>query len=194
MFQDLDATLAALLDDPAAPPALRAADISFATPDKDFRPPQPTVNLFLHALHENLDLRDQSPLVERTTGGGFVHRRPPLRVDCSYLVTVWSALAGGLKAEEEHRLLGLALLWLSGFPVIEERHLRGGLTHPPQLHAVPAQWGRAEDGTGSGQFWTALGVPPRPALTLVVTVDALLAEEPDVYPPTKEVQVKTRLR
>ena len=51
-------------------------------------------------------------------------RAPPLRVDCGYLVTAWSPKAGGLKAQEEHRLLGLALLWLSRFPVLEEPFLQ----------------------------------------------------------------------
>jgi hypothetical protein len=47
MLHDLDATLRAVLTDPAAPADIRTAEISFETPDKDFRPAQPTVNLFL---------------------------------------------------------------------------------------------------------------------------------------------------
>ena len=41
MFQDLDTTLEAMLDDAAAPTDLRNADVSFDTPDKDYKPAHP---------------------------------------------------------------------------------------------------------------------------------------------------------
>lgn len=122
MFQDLDATLRTMLEDAAAPAEVRGADVSFDTPDKDFKPAHATVNLFLYDVQENRTLRDNVPLMERV-GGGYVSRQPPLRVDCTYLTTTWSSKAGGLKAEEEHRLLGLVLLWFSRFGVIEDRFL-----------------------------------------------------------------------
>src|SRR5918997_482152 len=113
MFQDLDATLRALLGDPAAPGDVRAADVSFDTPDKDFTPSQATVNLFLHEILENRGLRDPAPFYEAGADGEVMSRAAPLRVDCSYLATAWSAGSGALKPEEEHRLLGLSMLWLS---------------------------------------------------------------------------------
>src|SRR3954467_11434440 len=126
MFQDLDATFKALLDDAAGPPEVQAADVSFDTPDRDYQPGQATVNLFLHEVTENRELRDEARVVERI-GDTYTSRLPSLRVDCTYLITAWSAQAGGLKAVEEHRLLGLALQWLSRFPVLDDRFLRGAL-------------------------------------------------------------------
>ncbi|MCQ9181332.1 DUF4255 domain-containing protein [Streptomyces sp. IBSBF 2953] len=189
MFQDLDATLKAMLTDPAAPPEVRAADVSFDTPDRTFTPTQATVDLFLHDVQENRDLRDQTPLVERTEDG-YVSRHRPLRVDCTYLVTVWSTQSAGLKAAEEHRLLGLVLLWLSRFEVIDTRFLRGDLTMPPQLHPLTASVAQMKEGQGMGQFWTALGVPPRPAFSLTVTVGLQAFDETEPHAAVKTVEVR----
>lgn len=169
MFNDLDATLKAMLDDAAAPADLRAADVSFDTPDKDFKPAQATVNLFLHEVIENRALRDEARVMERV-GNGYTARLPSLRVDCTYLVTAWSAQAGGLKAAEEHRLLGLALQWLSRFPVLDDRFLRGALKTPPQPYPLSTVVAQAQEGRSNGEFWTALGVPPRPAFPVTATI------------------------
>jgi hypothetical protein len=58
MLHDLDASLRRLLGDADAPAELRAADVSFVTPYRDYAPSQPTVNLFLHQVHEHAELRD----------------------------------------------------------------------------------------------------------------------------------------
>jgi len=192
MFQDLDSTLKAMLADAAAPPEVRAADVSFDTPDKDFSPTQTTVNLFLHDVQENRALRDTAPLLDRTDSQ-YVSRRPPLRVDCTYLVTVWSTQTGGLKAAEEHRLLGLVLLWLSRFEVIDDRFLQGGLTIPPQLYPLPATVAQQKEGQGMGQFWTALGVAPRPAFSLTVTIGLQPFDETVPYPAVQGVDVAPAL-
>ncbi|MFD6184563.1 Pvc16 family protein [Streptomyces goshikiensis] len=190
MFQDLDATLKALLGDSLAPEELRAADVSFVTPDKDFKPAQDTVNLFLHDVQENRTLRSQAPLVDRAAAGdGYTSRRPPMRVDCTYLATAWSHKTGGVKAEDEHRLLGQLLLWLGRFPVIDERFLQGGVAQPAQLHPLPASVGQPRDSAGMGQFWTALGVAPRPALALTVTLGLASPEPPQQLPPVRDVRL-----
>lgn len=189
MLQDLDATLRAMLDDDGAPEGVRAADVSFVTPDKDFKPAQDTVNLFLHDVQDNRVLRDQSPLLERGDDG-FVRRRPPLRVDCTYLATVWSHKTGAVRTEQEHQLLGELLGWLSRFPVLDERFLRGQLVRQPSLYPVPACVGRPKEGTGTSQFWTALGVAPRPALSFTVTLALESAEPAEPFPPVREVKIE----
>ena len=81
-------------------------------------------------------------MVERN-GDVYASRPPPLRVDCTYLTTAWSSKPAALKVEEEHRLLGLALPWLSRFPVIEDRFLQGKLQEPaPALPAARRSWPR----------------------------------------------------
>ncbi len=190
MFQDLDATLRNILRDPAAPAEVRAADVSFDTPDKDFTPTHATISLFLYEVGENRALRDDTPLTERINGT-YVSRRPPLRVDCTYLVTTWSARTGGQKVEEEHQLLGLALLWLSRFPEVETRFLHGSLVDPPQLYPLPATVARTSEGQGMGHFWSALGVAPRPAFSLAVTVGLQVSDRVDEYAPVQAIQLET---
>lgn len=58
MYQDLDKTLNNLLNDATAaaiPAELLAADVSFQTPDKNYKPttPDTAVNLFLYEVKEN---------------------------------------------------------------------------------------------------------------------------------------------
>ena len=174
MFRDLDETLRTMLDDPATPNELRNADISFEPPDRNFTPSQATVNLFLYDVRENRVLRDPVPVIERV-GGLFVRRTPPLRVDCSYLITTWTTGTGAARVAEEHRLLSQALLWLSRFPIIPDQFLQGSLVNPPFPH--PTMVAQTNDGKNMGEFWTALEQPPRPSFNLVVTIAMDLAIE-----------------
>src|SRR2546425_5463537 len=109
MFQDLDSTLEAILNDPAMKTSLLDlfnAVETFVTPEKTFAPGQATVNLFLYEVKENHELRNPEPITERV-GTTFIQRPPPLRVDCCYLVTTWAdqSLAPAVRVVDEHRLL-----------------------------------------------------------------------------------------
>jgi Pvc16 N-terminal domain/Carboxypeptidase regulatory-like domain len=171
MFQDLDSTLTALLNDATMPPslaALRNADKSFVTPDKNFTAAQPTVNLFLYEVRENRNLRTNDPVIQRV-GNTFTQVPPPLRVDCCYLVTTWSAQSGAVGVAEAHGLLAQALLWLSRFPIIPALSLQGSLVG--QDYAPPTLVAQAEGQKNIGEFWFALGIPPRPAFHLTVTIE-----------------------
>ena len=190
MFDDLDATLRALLDDAAAPAELRQADVSFATPGRDYAPALPTVNLFLRDIRENVELHDPVPeLVEQA--GGFVLRPPPLRVACSYLVTTWAdpSQAAAAQVLAEHQLLGQALIWLRQFPVLPASYLQGSLAGqeiPPPV--VVARPGAGAD-TGDYWTWSALGIAPRPSLNLSVTISMELAPAADLGPAVLTSQV-----
>ncbi|MGV9385763.1 Pvc16 family protein [Nonomuraea sp. NPDC003707] len=190
MFQDLDATLKALLLDPAAPEFLRDADVSFDTPDKDYKPAQATVNLFLHEVTENRTLRDEARVLERA-GSSYRARLPSLRVDCTYLTTAWSSRTAGMRAAEEHRLLGLALVWLSRFPVIDERFLQGTLQAPSQPYPLPTVVAQTREGQAMGHFWSALGVPPRPAFSLTVTITVDPFDQVEEFAAVQGAQLRT---
>jgi len=178
MFQDIDETLKKILDDPAmvAPPMtpplteLRGADKSFVTPDRNFPPTlsQATVNLFLYDVKENRDLRDPTPILEKV-GTSFIRRPPPLRMDCSYIVTTWSSATGAAKVAEEHHLLAQALLWLSRFPTIPPAKLQG-TSLENQLYPPPMTVAQVDPNKNAGEFWDALAIPPRPAFYLTVTI------------------------
>ena len=198
MFRDLDDTLKRILDDPAMDPPLTAllnADVSFVTPDKNFTPVQPTVNLFLYEVVENRELRDPVPITE-IVGGVVVRRPPPLRVDCKYLVTAWSNLLDAARVAQEHRLLAQALQWLSRFPTIP-------MTNPPgyavgsligQPFPPPTLVAQMSGDKNTAEFWSALGTPPRPAFYIIATVAMDLRIQVAEGPPvvTKEMRINER--
>jgi hypothetical protein len=190
VFQDLDATIKAVLQDASAPAEVRGADVTFETPEKSYAPAQATLNLFLHDVQENRVLRQEAAVLDRVANK-YVSHRPPLRVDCTYLVTAWSVKTGGFKAAEEHGLLGLALLWLSGFLIIDEPYLQGSLGLPGRSGPLPAVVAQTREGQSMGEFWTALGIAPRPAFSLTVTIAMQPFTAPQEFVPVEGVQVRS---
>jgi hypothetical protein len=186
MIDLLDTVLKKMLDDTAMAPAFQTlldADVSFVTPEAGYTPQLlDTVNLFLYEARENRELRDPVPIVE-TRNGLSVRKRPPLRVDCSYMVTAWSKKSGVDKVAAEHRLLSLAFNWLSRFPTIPERYLRVPNSNPVQyvlpgqVFPPPTMVAQLDAAKNVGEFWNALGIPPRPYFNLVVTIVMDLAQE-----------------
>lgn len=150
--------------------ATNNASVSFLTPENGFSPSTDhEINLFLFEVKENRDLRDCKPLWDSKTSN---IRRPPMRVGCSYLVTTWSKVdSAEEKIKEEHRLLYEAFRWLNKFPVIPEKYLIGipefeNKTYPPPMMVTHMNGDRS-----TGEFWQALGIPPRPAFYLTVTIE-----------------------
>ncbi|MFO7698049.1 MAG: DUF4255 domain-containing protein [Anaerolineae bacterium] len=177
----MDKTLKRLLESELThlgPPA-----ISFAPPDGTFAPGGPTVNLFLYDVQENRELRRVEPVVERKEDGTAIKRQPPARVECSYLVTAWSA-----DAENVHMILGEVMQALLRHPVIEVEFLQGVLA--PQKAPLPTavlQPGRLQS---VGEFWQAMGGKPRAALHYTVTLAVPLEKEPVPTPLAKETIIR----
>lgn len=169
MFNYLDTTLENLLNDSAAPRVVVDAEASFATPEKTFTPHHAdnAISLFLYEVKENRELRDPEPITERLNGLS-VQRRPPLRVDCAYMVTAWSKKTGAVGVAETHKLLGQAFNWLSRFPTIPEHYFASGM--PAQAFPPPAMVAQMDGAKSAGEFWSALGIAPRPYFNLIVTI------------------------
>src|SRR5215813_9217172 len=195
MFQDLDTAIGDLLNLPGAPAELSAADVSFVTPDAGFNPGVPTVNFFLYELEENRELRGPYPIEEKI-GQVFVTRPAPLRVNCTYLVTAWANnLMAGARVIAEHRLLAQAIMWLTRFPTLPASLFVGGsLANPP--FPPPTLVAQMDANKNAGEFWSALGVRPRPAFHLTVTIALDLGIQIPEGPPvvTKEMVMKARKR
>ena len=171
MFQDLDDTLTKILVDPQAPAELHSAEVSFETPEKTYTPTLATMNLFLYEVKENRELRDPVPLTTKS-GDIYVQRKPPLRVDCSYVVTAWADPNIGKVQQVRlaHQLLSQAFLWLIRFPTIPSGYWQGSLSNPPQAFPPPTMVAQMDGSKEVGEFWSALGIPPRPYFKLVVTI------------------------
>jgi hypothetical protein len=173
MIDDLDRTLEELLERELPQQLVSQVTISFATPDDQF-PPQsvtlPAIDLFLYDVRENRDLRSNEWIVEKRSDGTAEKKRPPVRVECSYLVTAWASDASTTPALDEHRLLGEVMMVLLRHPTIPPQVLQGSLKgQEPPLPAITLQPGRLQS---LGEFWQALGGKPKAALNYTVTIGA----------------------
>lgn len=162
MIQDLDDTLKELLVRKVPlEPAL--VDIDFAMPTKDWaaRIQKPTVDLYLYDLRENLDLRGNEPLIERR-GTLADEQRPPVRIDLTYLITVWAS-----DIADEHQLLGTLLGALLRYPRLPAEVLQGAMRHQPlPLRAWIAQPERTPN---AWDVWGTLDGRLKAGISYVVT-------------------------
>jgi hypothetical protein len=124
------------------------------------------IDLFLYDIRENLELRNAEPLLERINGQA-VRRPPPMRVDCTYLVTAWP-VSGTELPLQEHRLLAQTLQVLARYPTIPAAFLQDSLKgQEPPLPLVTSQTGGLKE---PAEFWSAIGGRLRPSLSVTVTI------------------------
>jgi hypothetical protein len=193
VIDDLDRTLEALLRQELPAELVGQVTISFATPDDQFPPstvPLPAVDLFLYDVRENLELRGAEWLLDRAADGAAQRVPAPVRVDCSYLITAWSADSSTSRAHDEHRLLSEVLLVLARHPTLPAGVLRGGLAgQEPPLPTTTLQPGRLQS---MAEFWQALGGKPKAALNYTVTIGVEPREPVEAGPPVLEKVIRMR--
>jgi hypothetical protein len=186
MIDDLSKTLKVILSTEEVKqefPQLGEAHIEFARPVKDYTPKAPqTICLFLYDIRENRELRSNE--LSRVTGGNgqSTIAPPPLRLDCSYLVTAWPAQTTNARGTDvdqetgqdpfllEHLLLSEVLQVLARYPTIPADFLQGKLANPPQEFPLPMITARAEGLNNISEFWTAIGSSLRPSLSVKATI------------------------
>jgi len=171
MIDDLDRSLSELLRLELPASIVSQVGISFAAPDNQFPPAAvslPAIDLFLYDLQENRDLRSSEWVAERNDDGSASRVRPPIRLDCSYLITAWASTSSSNPAQDEHRMLGEVLKVLVRHPSLPDAILQGTLKgQRPPLPTTTLQPGRLQS---LGEFWQALGGKPKAALTYTVTI------------------------
>jgi hypothetical protein len=173
VIRDVTETLEAFLNQPGLPPELANAQISFDRPSDPFNPAQPTINLFLFDIQENVELRSNDPIVRRQGNVTFV-QRPPARITCTYLLTAWPVNGPDL-AKQEHRMLSQALALFMSAPTIPPAFLVGSLVgqEPP----LPMMITQAEGVRNAAEFWAALGNRMKPSLLVSVTFSLTVGDE-----------------
>ena len=137
------------------------------------------INLFLYDVQENLELRTSKWLVERQSNGKATKKRPPGRVDCSYLITVW--IPGSVLTEiieQEHELLGEVMKVLLRNRQLPETLLSNDLEGqeiPLRLISL-----RPSKIQSPGEFWQAMGgkdgTRPKVVLHCTVTISVPMDE------------------
>jgi hypothetical protein len=192
MFDDLDATLAALLDRELP---VEGVAISFAAPDDRFPPSGiglPAIALFLYDIQENRGLRADRFELGRREDGTVTRTRAPVRVDCSYLITAWPSESAPDPAADEHRLLGAVMKVLLRHPRIPAEDLRGELVdqEPPVRSRLLAE----SQLRSLGEFWQAMGGKPKATLQYGVTIGFDVFEPVVVGPPVAAPVVRVGVR
>ena len=173
MFSDLDETIrTVLINEGGFDPA--DIDISFDIPNREWSAgiTRPTLNCYLFDIRENRELLQTGLGQAPPVNGNAMRRRPPLRLDLTYLITAWTR-----QVEDEHRLLWHAFSTLFRHSVLPQQHLQGDLRGP----TLPVYSSIAQADTvlkSPGDFWTALENQIKPSLSYVVT----LAIERDLIP------------
>lgn len=171
MLDALDRTLELLLKQ-ELPDNVPSGDtevfISFDTPYQGAIKQKPAINLFLYDVQENLELRNSTWSVERQNNGKAIKKRPPARVDCSYLITAWSKNEDDIQTE--HQLLGEVMKVLLRYRKLPETFVAQDLTGqklPLRLISL-----RPSNLQSFGEFWQAMGGKDgtRPKVVLHCTV------------------------
>ncbi len=165
MINDLDETLKQLLIQ-TVPLDPREVDISFDLPDRDWAAGlhRPTVNLYLYHIQENHEFRENDYWAVQRHNNTATKKRPPVRVDLSYMITAWT---NGV--EDEHRLLSRLLMALFRHSILSAEVLQGelrGLDFP--IRTMIAQ----PEGVmkSPADLWTALDNRLKASINYVVTL------------------------
>ncbi len=164
MLEVLDESIKQLLIQ-KTPLNVSEVDISFDVPNREWSGSisKPTINVYLHDIRENLELRQNDWSFERTGDGNTIKTKQGARMDLSYLITAWTT-----NIEDEHRLLWYILATLMRYPYLPSDVLLGTLrSQPYPMITKVAQ----PDGVlrNAADVWTALDNQLKPVLTYVVT-------------------------
>jgi hypothetical protein len=185
MLNELDLSLRALLIDdlPRVIERIEADgfDVRFDVPNREFRSrlTKPTLSLYLYNIQENSDMRGQ-PWRASRTNGSVSTRRPPVRLDCTYMVTAWSN-----EVEDEHRLLTGAARVLFRHPILPESVLQGSLADGIDIQTEVAQPENFKDVV---DIWSVLDNDLHPSVRVTVTVPLELDVE-YTNPPVRSLDV-----
>ncbi|MEC3978754.1 DUF4255 domain-containing protein [Amycolatopsis sp. H20-H5] len=182
MFHHLDSALRSLLI--SSMPA--GTEISFDTPSPAWARHErtaPALNLFLHQIRDDAKVRLGSWIERRDGAGRLVAReQAPREYRSCYLLTAWAT-----DIDQEHSLLGSALAILAAHETIQAPYLPEALasTGFPVTVAVanPALPCAGTD------LWSALDIPPRAGVDLVITVAVVPSVITDLTPPARRIEL-----
>ena len=198
MIEDLDASIKALLEYELAGihPNL---SISFESPDDDFPSgvvTAPAVDLFLYDIREDLELRHNERYM-RSGGPGSTTllSREPVYVECTYLITAWSA-STETAAHDEQVIISDVVRALYRYVSIPEtlpdkndpdgepvQILQGELSgSDPLPRAFTIQTGHLQN---PSEFWSAMGGKPKPQCNYQVTFPM------DVFSPIRSKPIQS---
>ncbi|HEX5283593.1 MAG TPA: DUF4255 domain-containing protein [Bryocella sp.] len=193
MLHEVDNTIAQLLKSRLPPDLGGKLSICFATPGAGFPPPElklPAVNLYLYSAIPNYSLRENAPTVHRSADGTAQRIPPPICVDCTYLVSIWTEANDKDPSAEEHGIYGTVLQALLGNPVIPQETLQGSLQNS-QAGPVTTRVSQAYT-QSPGNVRPALGAENKLSFSYTVTFSMpVFAAEPVTLVTDKQIKIRT---
>jgi Pvc16 N-terminal domain len=165
VIQDVDDTLKELLVKRMPIDPIDSIDVKFDMPNKDWSATvtKPTINLFLYDVRENHELRSSDRTLTRNADNKTgVVSRAPVRMDLSYLISVWTT-----DIADEHQVLGRVLNTLLQFPLLPDEVLKGSLQSQP--FPVQAWIAQPERLPNPWEFWGHMDHGMKASLNVVLT-------------------------
>ena len=166
MFDAIDEALKNLLIK-EIPIRNNEVEIVFEQPTDDWagRVSVPTLDVYLHEIRENRLLRGAEQFSETPLpDGGVEIRRNPMRVDLHYLITAWTR-----REQDQHHLLGLAMMALMRFPSLPNDVLPPVLQNHPMPIPIDVVH-ESDEGKNWHDFWTTMHNRQRPGITVTITL------------------------
>jgi hypothetical protein len=181
MIHDVDESLRALIRKDVLNGS--GVEIAFDAPTKDWaaRRNQPTLDVYLYQIQEDVKQREVSYVSVRDDTGRVTERRPPARrFKLSYMLTAWTQ-----RPEDEHRLLSAALGCLIRYDQLPKEMLAGALADQPDPVTLSIGLPLPPD-RSLNDVWSALGGELKPALDLVVAAPFVTGRVEAAGPPVLE--------
>jgi hypothetical protein len=184
MIDELDRSLERWLR-AAVPLPASAAEIGFDHPQREWetRRSVPLVDLFLYSLGPSKERAATGTRVVPREDGGLARVREVPVIEARYLISIWG---GG--AAVEHDLLGRVMRVLAASRTIPSEHLSDALraVRPPMYLSLAP-----DESTSATQLWSALSIPPRPAVQLLVETPVGLPMPYAVNDPPSALELST---
>ena len=188
MIEDVDAALEALVRT-VVPTA--EAGVDFGAPSLEWAGSlaKPCVNLFLHHLEEQRSGRGADAEDVRDESGRVVARRAPVRrYRLSYLVSTWPGGRAGRASSADHKLLDRILRVVAETDTLPASLLTGSFVEGA-VHVDLALGEPSEARVRPHDLWSALGVPPRAGLDLVVSAPLVPTRLSEVAAPAERIDL-----
>jgi hypothetical protein len=185
---DLDEALRKLLRSELERHGFEGVEIAFDAPSKEWsgKLTSPTVDLFLYDLREAIERAEISPSETRGNGQAIV-TPPPLRLELTYAVTVWTKAV-----EDEHRLLSQVLAILFSYKRLPQDVLEGiSLNGGSRLAHAETSVGRPRE--EKADFWTSVGGQYKASIDYVVHITIVSGATFVRGPEVRTQTIRTRI-
>ena len=185
---DLDEALRTLLKRELERHGFEGVDIAFDAPASDWsaKLTNPTVNLFLYDLRENIADSEVSTRDVRVNGM-TMSAPPPMRLEVTYSVTAWTKAV-----QDEHRLLSQVLAILFSHVSLPADLLEGRLAAASMYRSIETEVGRPKE--EKADFWTSIGGRYKASIDYAVKLEVesglTFTRGPDVRTQTVRMGLK----